>query len=111
MQKDNTKAYLYSFLTGFLVVLLISIITGRREAWDSSLYFVLGIPVMMVTIYFITKQSSEKFWRWPLTMALGQSLAMSLGGGSLTLWPLALIAMTICSLPQFLVGLYVSKKK
>lgn len=42
-------------------------------------------------------------------MAIGQSVAMALGGGSASLWPLAMIAMTVVSLPQFMVAMIASR--
>ena len=42
----------------------------------------------------------QRAWRWGLAMAFGQSVAMVIGGGSASLWPLALVAMTIVSIPQ-----------
>ena len=65
---------------------------------------------------------SSKKHRWTLcgaslaalSMAVGQSIALLMGGGSLSLWPLAIVAMTIVSLPQLaaaVVGSKVSPRK
>jgi hypothetical protein len=50
-----------------------------------------------------------KAWRWALGIALGQSVAMVMSGGSLSLWPLAIIAMTVLSLPQLAAALLGSR--
>ena len=42
-------------------------------------------------------------------MAAGQATALALGGSGLSLWPLALVFMTVCSLPQFLAGMVGSR--
>ena len=39
-----------SALGGFLVCLVISMATGRREAWDSPAYISVGIPVMCALV-------------------------------------------------------------
>jgi len=92
--------FVLSALAGFAVCLAITIATGRKEAWDSSLYFVAGIPVMCALVLPIAWAWPTGAWRWAAGMALGQSIALLMGGGSLSLWPLSLIAMTVLSLPQ-----------
>ncbi|MGH3465820.1 MAG: hypothetical protein ACREUN_03070 [Burkholderiales bacterium] len=101
-------AYAVSVLAGAAVCLAISAATGRKEAWDSGVYFSVGIPVMVLTIFTLSYVFPWHAWRWTLSMALGQSLAMLLGGNSLSLWPLAILAMLFFSLPQFAAGLAAS---
>lgn len=108
---DPMKAipFVISAVAGFAVCFGVASLTGRREAWDSPLYFSAGIPVMCLLVFIISYLSPEKPWRWTLGMAAGQSLAMAVAGGSLGLWPLALIAMTILSVPQLLCGFLAGK--
>lgn len=94
---------------GFGICLAIAFISGRREPWDSGLYFIAGIPLMCVVIAWLAHRYPARAWRWTLSMALGQSLALALGGGSLTLWPLALVAMIVVSIPQFVTGIIASR--
>jgi hypothetical protein len=103
-QRSEYAAYAAAALTGLGVCLAISLATGRKEAWDSSLYFSLGIPVMALVVFAISYAFPRSAWRWTIAMALGQSVAMLMSGNSLSLWPLSIIAMTICSLPQFAAG-------
>ena len=94
-------AFARAALAGFAVCLTIMLATGRKEAWDSGLYFTVGIPIMCAIAFGLGWKFPVKAWRWALGIAIGQSVAMLLGGGSLSLWPLAIVAMTILSLPQF----------
>lgn len=96
--------YWVSAVTGLVVCLLVSWVSGRREAWDSPLYFTVGIPLMCVVAGVVAYWAPQRVWRWVLAMAVGQSLAMAIAGSSLTLWPLALIAMSVLSLPQWIVA-------
>lgn len=102
-------AYAAAALSGLVVCFAITIATGRREAWDSSVYFSVGIPLMCVVIFAISYFFPRKAWRWTLSMALGQSAAIVMGGGSMSLWPLSIIAMAVLSVPQFVTGLVASK--
>ena len=104
----NALPYTLAALGGFLVCLSISLITGSKEAWDNSAYFSVGIPLMCVMIFFIAYHFPVRAWRWTLAMALGQAVALLMSGNSLNLWPLAIIAMTILSLPQLLTGIIAS---
>jgi len=98
-----------SVLGGLLVCLAISMATGRREAWDSGAYFYVGIPVMCAVVFVIGYRFPDRPWRWAMSMAAGQAFALVMAGNSLSLWPLALVAMTVLSVPQFAVGLWASK--
>jgi len=105
MGKKDGVAFALSTVTGLAVCLAITFAAGKKEAWDSTLYFTVGIPVMCVLAFAIGYAFPEKAWRWALGIALGQSIALLLFGGSLALWPLTIVAMTILSLPQFAAAL------
>jgi hypothetical protein len=98
-----------SALGGLAVCLSVTARTGRTEAWDSPLYFSTGIPVMCVLIFIVAYFYPARAWRWTLSMAAGQAVALAFSGNSLSLWPLAIIAMTMVSAPQFICGLAASK--
>ncbi len=100
--------YVASALAGLGVCLAITLVTGKKEAWDSSVYFYVGIPIMCALIFAISYFFPTHAWRWTLSMAVGQSLAIVSGGGSLNLWPLSIVAMTIVSIPQFVTGFVAS---
>lgn len=89
---------------GFAVSYAIMRASGRGEAWDAPEYFSIGIPLMCVIVFVLAWFRPRHPWRWTLAMAAGQAGALALGGGSLSLWPLAVIAMAVVSLPQFLAG-------
>lgn len=99
---NNLLPYTVSFIAGLAICLGVTFVSGRKEAWDSPLYFTLGVPLMCAVVAVLAYRFPQRAWRWALSMAIGQSVAMVLGGGSASLWPLAIIAMTVVSLPQFI---------
>jgi hypothetical protein len=105
---NNVLPYVISFITGLAICLFITVTSGRREAWDAPEYFTIGIPAMCLVMFFISYRFPQRAWRWVLSMAIGQTVALALGGGSASLWPLAMIAMTVVSLPQFIVAMIAS---
>ena len=101
--------FISSAAAGLLVCLVISLVTGRKEAWDSEIYFSIGIPVMCAVIFAIGYRFPERAWRWTHSMDVGQAIAMLSAGNSLSLWPLSIVAMTVLSVPQFVVGSVASR--
>jgi hypothetical protein len=106
---NNAWPCAISFVAGLAICLLITVTSGRKEAWDAPEYFTIGIPLMCLVIFAISCKFPQRAWRWALCMAIGQSVAMVLGGGSASLWPLAIIAMTVVSLPQLITALVASR--
>ena len=105
MRNKHAVPFALSAVAGLAVCLAITFATGKKEAWDSNLYFTVGIPAMCVLAFAIGYVFPVKAWRWAVGIALGQSIALLLGGGSLSLWPLTIVAMTILSLPQLVAAL------
>ena len=108
-QSGAVLSHAISAITGFAVCLAITLVTGRKEAWDASAYFAVGMPLMCVVIFAISYRLPRRAWRWTLSMVAGQAAAIALGGGSLSLWPLAIVAMTVVSIPQFVTGIIASR--
>jgi len=94
---------------GFAVCFAIAQATGRREAWDAAEYFSIGIPLMCAIVFALGWRWPRHAWRLTLAMAVGQAAALAVGGNSLSLWPLAIIAMTVVSVPQFIAGLIAAR--
>lgn len=104
LRRADGVPYAASALAGFAVCLAISLSAGGREAWDVGLYYNIGLPVMVLAIFILGYLYPRAAWRWTLSMALGQLAAMLFGGASLSLWPLAILAMAAYSLPQLVAG-------
>lgn len=99
-----------SFACGLIVYLAIIIATGRNEAWDDASYYLLGMPLMCATAFFIGSRFPARPWRWALWMALGQAVGAVLNGSSLSLLPFAVVFMVIISIPQYVAARLGSKR-
>lgn len=107
---DNSALpYAVSFIAGLAICLFITLASGRKEAWDTPIYFTIGIPLMCAVIFALSYRFPQRAWRWALSMAIGQSVAMVMGGGSASLWPLAILAMTVVSVPQFIAAMIAAR--
>jgi hypothetical protein len=66
-RRNASIPFAASAAAGLLVCLAISLATGRKEAWDSEVYFSVGIPVMCVLIFAVGHRFPELPWRWTLS--------------------------------------------
>lgn len=91
---------------GFGVWVAISIASGTehegrfhvREAWDTPVYFWLGLPVLAVCAGIASFISAASVWRWPLMIVLGQAAGMIVAhpdGTSLALLPFTVLFIAI----------------
>lgn len=108
-QNNNFFPYAASSLGGLVVYLAITVASGKNEAWDDGAYYSIGIPFMCIAAFIIGYLFPAKPWRWALSMAGGQAAGALLLGSSLNLLPLAVIFMTIVSIPQFIAAFLGSK--
>ena len=93
--------------------MFVAILGGRREAWDSELYF-LALPGIGVLAGVVSYFTPARFWRWAFYPFLGQALMMfalgisESGGAGAALLPLGLIAFAIlgalCTIPAAIGG-------
>jgi hypothetical protein len=88
--------------------IIVAMFGGRREAWDSELYF-LALPVIGLLAGVVSYFAPSRFWRWAFFPFLGQAIVMLLqgisesGGAGAALLPLGLIVFAIfgafCMIP------------
>ena len=99
MKRKETWFYFISVMAGVLVWIVVSALSGRREAWDSSWYFSVGNPVIclisLVMGFLVPKQS----WRWGVAPFVGQFVWLLLSQGPGNLLPLGIIAFAVVSVP------------
>jgi hypothetical protein len=77
-------------------------LSGRREAWDSPLYWSAAYPVCIALAALLGYFAPERPARWAFAVMLVQPIAMVLStGGDFGLLPLGLIMFAILALPAF----------
>lgn len=91
--------YLSALLLGMVIWVVISFVSGRREAWDSSLYFSLGMPLVCAGSMALAIFEPAHSWRWGILPFAGQFLSMLASEGVGNLLPLGIVAFGIFSVP------------
>jgi len=106
------KPYSIAIVGGLLLMFAAVEVSGRREAWDSGIYWAVFYPISIVACGVLGYLFSERAWRWAPAFFLGQCVAMLLRNGELgNLFPLGLILFGILSLPGVAVAKLGAKLK
>lgn len=83
---------------------------ARREAWDSPLFWSVGMPVALCLAFVIGFFAQGRAWLSTIAVAPAQFMAMTLRNGELGgLWPLGLVLSCVLSLP-FVVTSFVGSR-
>jgi hypothetical protein len=105
--------YLLAAGCGAAIWILIALASGRREAWDSSLYFSVGIPAVCLASLAFAFFEPDRSWRWGVLPLVGQFIWMLLSQGPGNLLPLGVIVFAVLSVPSIIaarIGAFIATK-
>jgi hypothetical protein len=91
-------------LAGVLLWLGTSALSGRREAWDSSLYWSVAYPLAIAIAGVLGYLATDRPWRWGLLIMLAQAVTLAAASSSFGLLPLGLILFAVLAVPPMLVA-------
>ena len=97
--KKELWLYVASASSGILVWIVVSAVSGKSEAWDSSWYFVAGYPFLCAGSMALGFIAPVRSWRWGLIPFAAQFLWMLLTEGPGNLMPLGIVMFGVFSLP------------
>lgn len=117
--KEKYQAMLVSAAWGFAIWVVISIASGKDEAWDSPIYAMAGLPMLAIGSAILGWiYSTVLGWRCGAFVMAGHALAMLMTGWNsgmgFSLFPMIGILMAIMSLPLLLasaIGAFLKRKK
>jgi hypothetical protein len=99
-QLRSAVPYVIAIVTGMALWFAASMISGRREAWDAGIYWVVFYPIAILGCGVLGYLFPERPWRWALVLFLAQFVAMGIRNGEVgNLSPIGLIVFAILSLP------------
>ena len=86
--------------TGIALELGIHALSGRREAWDSTQFWSIGLPAAVVLSAALGRLSRGRAWLWTFAIAPSQVMTMMVRSGEIGgLWPLTVALSAILSAP------------
>jgi len=107
-KKRNMKLipYFVSALSGISVWIGVGIIIRNTEAWDSPLYWKVGLPFLAFVTFIIGFIQPKAPYRWGLTQGLSQSIVILVQGlyfgYGMNLYPPSIVVNIILSIPSIL---------
>lgn len=101
---SSTLPYAAAIAAGALLWLLTAAASGRREAWDSGLYWTAAYPLSIAVAGVLGYTHPERAWRWGLAVMLTQAVVLVLTAGGFGLLPLGLILFALLALPAIAVA-------
>lgn len=94
--------YLMAALCGAAIWIAISLVSGRAEAWDSGLYFSVGIPAVCLVSLAFALFEPARWWHWGVLPLFGQFVWMLLSQGPGNLLPLGIVVFAVLSIPSII---------
>lgn len=113
MKRDHWF-YGIALLSGIAVWAVVTVLSGRREAWDSGLYFTFGIPSLCLVAGLLGYRAPHNPWRWGVMPLVGQALWLFGTQGLGNLWLLGLVMFGIYAVPSIVtarLGAVVAKRR
>lgn len=100
----NKDYWLYglAIVIGAGVWVVVSTVSGRREAWDSESYFLIGMPVVCIASATLGFLEPSRPSRWGVAPLVGQFFWMLLSQGPGNLLPLGIVAFGVLSVPSII---------
>jgi hypothetical protein len=95
----SRHAYALAAAAGVALWLGTSIASGRREAWDSGLYWLFAYPAGIGVAATLGALAPASAWRWGLTLMLVQAVTLAALTSDWGLLPLGLILFAVLAVP------------
>jgi hypothetical protein len=113
IMKREHWLYLVAAGCGAAIWILITLASGRNEAWDSGLYFSVGIPAVCLVSMAFAFFEPKRSWRWGVLPMVGQFVWMLISPGPGNLLPLGVIVFGVLSVPPIIaarIGAFIATK-
>jgi hypothetical protein len=94
-----------ALVAGIVIWLAASFIMGKKEPWDSSVYWWLVYPLAIAACGFLGYRYPERPWLSSLVLFEGQFVGMVIRSGEVgNLWPLGMALLAIMAIPGMIVA-------
>jgi peptidoglycan/LPS O-acetylase OafA/YrhL len=108
-ESSSRLAYGIAIVAGTTLWLTTSAIGGKREPWDSSIYWTVTYPAAIALAGLLGYVFPERPWRWAVIVIFMQAAVMVIAGSGFGLLPLGLILLTVLSLPAVVLAKLAAK--
>jgi len=109
MKNKSTATYAAAIGGGTILWLATAGISGKTEAWDSSLYWTATYPLAIALAGYLGYRAPERPWRWGLAVMLTQAFVLMVSGSDFSLLPLGLVLFSVLALPAIALARFMAK--
>jgi hypothetical protein len=107
---DKRGVIVAAVLTGVALEIGIHALSGRREAWDSPEFWVIGLPAAIAVSAVVGYRSQSHDWIWTAAIVPSQVMTMMVRSGEVGgLWPLTVALSSILSAP-FVIAAFIGSR-
>jgi ABC-type microcin C transport system permease subunit YejE len=96
---STSAAYVASAVIGVLLWVTAGAWAGKREAWDSEVYWTAAYPVAFLLSVALGFLTPRRPWRWGLTLMVAQAVTMASLAADFSLLPLGVMIFAVLSVP------------
>ena len=98
-RRSDRRAYAFAIGGGGVLWLATMAASGKREAWDSGLYWIGAYPLAILLAAWLGYEFPRHAWRWGLAIMLAQAVTLAATSLDFSMLPLGLIVFSILALP------------
>ena len=109
MNQRATWAWATAIAGGASLWLAAAVVSGKREAWDASVYWTIAYPLSIALAGVLGFRVPEKAWRWGLAVMWAQALVLMVSGSDFGQLPPGLIMFSILALPAVFVAMLAAR--
>lgn len=94
-------AYLIAAGVGLAIWIVLPLVTGEPEAWNSSLYYKVAIPALTIICGILGFTVPDRWWHWGFVVTSAQVSFMVAKWPTSNLLPPAVVFLLLLSIPYF----------
>ena len=112
MNKSTALPVALAVIAGSALWAFGSVVSDRREAWDSGSYWTIFYPAAIIACGLLGYLFPDRPWRWCIALFAAQFATMTVLAGEIgNLAPLGLILFGVLSLPAIGAAMLASRTK
>jgi hypothetical protein len=97
--EQSRSPYSIAILAGAVLWFGAAALGGRREAWDSTLYWAVAYPIGLIVSGWLGHHHPQRAWRWALALMVTQAFCLALSGSDFGLLPLGVVMFAVLAVP------------
>ena len=96
--------------SGISLWVIIPLVTGNFEAWSEKIYFLFGMPFLVLECFLLGYILTKRYWwYWGVEISLSQAILIIIKWPTSNLLPIAFLFLVLLTFP-YLVASYIGSR-